>query len=331
MPLAELGKMAQELKTAKSGGKVFYNKNIHLEPTNICVFKCKFCSYRRAEGEDGAWSYTMEEMEDICRAQVSKGITEVHIVGGVDNRRGFDFYEELIRRVRAILPHVTVKAYTAVELHHIITRAGLTIEQGLKRLVEAGMGAIAGGGAEIFDNEIRSQICPDKCSADEWLNLHRTAHKLGIKTNATILYGHIESIKHRFEHLERLRQLQDETGGFSAFIPLKFKTSNNELGKNITATTISEDMRMMALTRLFLDNFDHIKAYWPMLGKSTTELALAFGADDIDGTIDDTTKIYSMAGAEDTNPRLTVEECEKLIRDAGYTPIERDTHYQEIK
>lgn len=328
--LSELGAMATELKTAKSGNTVFYNKNIHLEPTNICVFRCKFCSYRRAADEPGAWNYTMEEMEEICHSHSTKGITEVHIVGGVDPRRGFKFYEELLQRVGKILPNVTLKTYTAVELHYIITKAGLSIEEGLRRLQKAGMKAIAGGGAEIFDPEVRNQICPDKCTAEEWLEVHRTAHKLGVPTNATILYGHIESIEQRLRHLEKLRELQDETGGFSAFIPLKFKTSNNELGENITATTVIEDLRMMALCRLFLDNFDHIKAYWPMLGKSTTELALAYGADDIDGTIDDTTKIYSMAGAEDQNPRLSQEECEKLIRSAGYNPVERDTFYNQV-
>ncbi len=330
MPLAELGAIATERKREKSGDKVFFNSNIHLEPTNICVFRCKFCSYRRAEGEAGAWSYTMEEMEEICRAQLSKGITEVHIVGGVDPRRGFEFYEELLKRVGAILPHVALKTYTAVELHYIITRAGLSIEEGLRRLQSAGMKAIAGGGAEIFAPRVREQICPDKCTADEWLNVHRTAHKLGVPTNATILYGHIETIEERLEHLARLRQLQDETGGFSAFIPLKFKTSNNELGENIKGTSIEEDMRMMAMCRIFLDNFDHIKAYWPMLGRATTEMALAFGADDIDGTIDDTTKIYSLAGAEDQNPRLSKDECKALIVSAGYSPIERDTFYNPI-
>ncbi|MFI3288449.1 MAG: CofH family radical SAM protein [Rikenellaceae bacterium] len=330
MPLAQLGAMATELKIAKSGSTVFYNKNIHLEPTNICVFRCKFCSYRRAEGEPGSWNYTMEEMEEICRSHSSKAITEVHIVGGVDPRRGFEFYEELLHRVGAILPNVALKTYTAVELHYIITKAGLTIEEGLRRLQKAGMRAIAGGGAEIFDPAVRNEICPDKCSAEEWLEVHRTAHSFGIPTNATILYGHIETIEQRLRHLEQLRELQDHTGGFSAFIPLKFKTSNNELGEKITATSITEDLRMMALCRLFLDNFDHIKAYWPMLGKATTELALAFGADDIDGTIDDTTKIYSMAGAEDQNPRLDSLECENLIKRAGYIPVERDTFYNAI-
>lgn len=326
-PLSELGAMAQQAKCAHSGEEVYYNRNIHIEPTNICVFKCTFCSYRRAENESGAWSYTMTEIEELAKKYTDKPITEVHIVGGVDPKRGFEFYEELISNVQNILPQVAIKAYTAVELHYIITRAGLTIEEGLRRLQKAGMRAIAGGGAEIFDSRVRSVICPDKCSSEEWLDVHRTAHQLGITTNATILYGHIETIEQRLDHLNRLRDLQDETGGFSAFIPLKFRTANNELGKQITEGSVVDDMRMVAISRLFLDNFAHIKAYWPMFGRATTELALAFGADDIDGTIDDTTKIYTLAGAEEQKPTLSVEQCRDLIQKAGYTPIERDTFY----
>ncbi len=329
-PLAELGAMARKAKVQHSGEKVFYNKNIHLEPTNICAFHCTFCSYRRAVGENGAWSHSLEEIDTICQTHKDKALTEVHIVGGVDPKRGFDYYLELLQRVQTQLPTSTLKAYTAVELHHIISRAGLSIEEGLKQLQNAGMKAIAGGGAEIFAPRVRQQICPDKCNAQEWLDVHQTAHQLGISTNCTMLYGHIETIEERIEHLLMLRELQDKTGGFSAFIPLKFKTQNNELGKNITQTSITEDLRMMALSRLVLDNIPHIKAYWPMLGLVTTELALGYGADDIDGTINDTTKIYSMAGAADQKPTLTVENCQKLIQSAGYTPTERDTFYNEI-
>lgn len=331
MPLAELGAAARARKTELSGDDVFYNRNIHIEPTNICLFRCRFCSYRRSAGDQGAWSYSMEEIEAMAAKYVGKPITEVHIVGGVDAERGIEFYEELIARVQAILPQVAIKAYTAVELHYIITKAGLSIEEGLRRLQQAGMRAIAGGGAEIFAPRVREQICADKCSADEWLDLHRTAHKLGIPTNATMLYGHIETIEERIDHLERLRQLQDETGGFSAFIPLKFRTANNELGRQMEETSIVEDMRMVALARLYLDNFSHIKAYWPMFGRQTTEFALSFGADDIDGTIDDTTKIYSMAGAEDERPRLTVDDCRALIERAGFRAIERDTFYKPVR
>lgn len=330
-PLAQLGADARARKVELSGDEVFFNRNIHIEPTNICLFRCRFCSYRRSEGEQGAWSYSMEEIEALAQKYANQPITEVHIVGGVDATRGFEFYEELIARVGRILPQVAIKAYTAVELHYIISKAGLSIEEGLRRLQTAGMRAIAGGGAEIFAPRVREQICADKCTADEWLDLHRTAHKLGIPTNATMLYGHIETIEERIDHLERLRALQDETGGFSAFIPLKFRTANNELGREMDETPVTEDLRMVALSRLYLDNFPHIKAYWPMFGQQTTELALSFGADDIDGTIDDTTKIYSLAGAEDTKPQLSVDDCCQLIACAGFRGVERDTFYNKVK
>ncbi|MFI3299143.1 MAG: CofH family radical SAM protein [Rikenellaceae bacterium] len=331
LTLGELGESAIAQKLLKSQNKVFYNQNIHIEPTNICSMECTFCSFRRQEGEQGAWNYSLEEIEEICKSHAQKPLTEVHIVGGVDPKRDFEYYEELLRLVKKHFPTATLKAYTAVELHHIITKAGLPIIEGLSRLKEAGMGAIAGGGAEIFADRVRRRICPKKCNAQEWLSLHRAAHSLGITSNATILYGHIETIEERIEHLDMLRSLQDETSGFNAFIPLKFKPSGNELGREVTSPTVIEDMRFFALCRLYLDNFDHIKAYWPMMGKDSTELALSYGADDIDGTIDDTTKIYSLAGAEDQNPRLTVGECHTLIKNAGFEPAERDSFYNTIE
>lgn len=329
-PLAELGVAALRRKIELSGADVYYNRNIHIEPTNICAFRCSFCSYRREDGQEGAWYHTMEQIEQILAQHAQKPITEVHIVGGVHPNHDLDYYCKLIKLVKARLPHVAVKAYTAVELNYIIQKAGLTIEEGLKKLIDAGMAAIPGGGAEIFDEEVRSKICPAKCSATEWLNLHQAAHKLGITTNATMLYGHIETIEHRISHLAALRDLQDATGGFSAFIPLKFRTANNDLGQSITETPIVEDMRMFAICRLFLDNFPHIKAYWPMLGIDATELALSFGADDIDGTIDDTTKIYSMAGSDVQRPALSPAQCRDLIISAGFNPVERDTFYNPL-
>lgn len=327
-PLAALGSAARRLKVQKSGENVFFNRNIHIEPTNICAFRCAFCSYRRAQGEDGAWYHTLPQIEKIVESHAQKPITEVHIVGGVHPDHDFQYYVDLIAMVKHRLPHVTVKAYTAVELDYIIKKAGFSLREGLERLRQAGMEAIPGGGAEIFDAEVRARICPEKCTADEWLALHRAAHELSIPTNATILYGHVETIEHRIDHLLRLRDLQSQTGGFSAFIPLKFRTANNVLGQTMDETPITEDMRMMAFSRLVLNNFDHIKAYWPMLGIQATELALEFGADDIDGTIDDTTKIYSMAGAELQRPALTVAQCRSLIAKAGFTAIERDTFYR---
>ena len=328
-PLWRLGELAVAKKREVSGDKVFYNRNFHLEPTNVCLFNCKFCSFRRPRGSEGAWEWTMEQMEEQVRRYIGSGVTEVHIVGGVHPDHNLDYYCELIRRVKSILPDVAVKAYTAIELSYMIRKAGLSTREGLQRLIDAGMEAIPGGGAEIFDEEIRSKICPDKGSTAEWFDVHRTAHQLGIKTNATMLYGHIESVEHRIDHLMRLRELQDATGGINAFIPLKYRNLNNSMSE-IGEVPITDDLRTLAMSRLILDNVPHIKAYWVMYGKQTTEMALAFGADDVDGTIDDSTKIYSMAGAEDQRPKMSVEDMHRMVARAGFRAVERDTHYNEI-
>ena len=328
-PLWLLGSLACGAKRRVSGDKVYYNRNFHVEPTNICLFECRFCSYRRSRGQEGAWDYSMDEVLDIVRSRAGSGVTEVHIVGGVHPDHDLCYYAEMIRRIREIMPGVGIKAFTAVELSYMIRRAGLTAEEGLRLLRDAGMESIPGGGAEIFDEEIRRRICPQKCSSEEWLALHRTAHRLGIDSNATMLYGHIETLEHRIDHMMRLRALQDETGGFNAFIPLKFRSRGNSLS-HLGETTIVDDMRTLAVSRLVLDNIPHIKAYWVMYGKQSAELALSFGADDIDGTIDDSTKIYSMAGAEDERPRLTVDEIRRMCSAAGLRAVERDTHYNEI-
>ena len=328
-PLWRLGELAVAKKREVSGDKVFYNRNFHLEPTNVCLFNCKFCSFRRPRGSEGAWEWTMEQMEEQVRRYEGTGVTEVHIVGGVHPDHNLDYYCELIRRVKTILPNVAVKAYTAIELSYMISKAGLSTREGLQRLIDAGMDAIPGGGAEIFDEEVRSKICPDKGSTAEWFDVHRTAHQLGIKTNATMLYGHIESVEHRIDHLMRLRELQDATGGINAFIPLKYRNLNNSMSE-IGEVPITDDLRTLAMSRLILDNVPHIKAYWVMYGKQTTEMALAFGADDVDGTIDDSTKIYSMAGAEDQRPKMSVEDMHRMVTRAGFRAVERDTHYNEI-
>jgi aminodeoxyfutalosine synthase len=328
-PLWRLGELAVAKKREVSGDKVFYNRNFHLEPTNVCLFNCKFCSFRRPRGSEGAWEWTMEQMEEQVRRYIGSGVTEVHIVGGVHPDHNLDYYCELIRRVKSILPDVAVKAYTAIELSYMIRKAGLSTREGLQRLIDAGMDAIPGGGAEIFDEEVRSRICPDKGSTAEWFDVHRTAHQLGIKTNATMLYGHIESVEHRIDHLMRLRELQDATGGINAFIPLKYRNLNNSMSE-IGEVPITDDLRTLAMSRLILDNVPHIKAYWVMYGKQTTEMALAFGADDVDGTIDDSTKIYSMAGAEDQRPKMSVEDMHRMVARAGFRAVERDTHYNEI-
>ena len=327
-PLWLLGELATQRKREVSGRSVFYNRNVHLEPSNVCLFNCEFCSFRRREGDPDAWTMSIDEVEARAKELRSADITEVHIVGGVHPSHNLDTYVEMVRRVKRQLPHVAVKAYTAVEIFYMISRAGVSIAEGLRRLAEAGMECIPGGGAEIFDAALRKKICPDKCSAEEWLAVHREAHKMGLSTNCTMLYGHIETLEQRIDHLERLRKLQDEAPGFDAFIPLKYHSRNNRLSA-AGECSVEDDLRTIAISRLFLDNIPHIKAYWVSYGKATTEMALAFGADDIDGTIGDTTKIYSMAGGTE-RPSMSVEELENMVRAAGMEPVERDSHYNVV-
>lgn len=328
-PLWLLGELASERKEQVSGKEVYYNRNVHLEPTNICLFNCEFCSFRRREGDKDAWYMSLDDIE--ARAMELRGadITEVHIVGGVHPKHDLDTYCAMIRRVKRALPHVTVKAYTAVEIFYMIRNDGISVVEGLRRLKEAGMECIPGGGAEIFDATLRKKICPEKCSSEEWLAVHRAAHNMGIPTNCTMLYGHIETLEQRIDHLERLRSLQDEAPGFDAFIPLKYHSHGNRLSQ-AGECSVEDDLRTIAMSRLFLDNIPHIKAYWVSYGKATTEMALAFGADDIDGTIGDTTKIYSMAGGVD-RPSMSVEELESMVESVGFTPIERDSHYNRVE
>lgn len=328
-PLSLLGLLAVGIKRKKSGDMVYYNRNFHIEPTNICIFNCRFCSYRKLASDPDAWYYTPEQIEELARARKDSGVTEVHIVGGVHPDHDIHHYADMIKRVKAILPEVSVKAYTAIELAYMIEKAGMTFSEGLQYLKEAGMDAIPGGGAEIFDEELRSRICPEKGSSDTWLALHRAAHEEGIRSNATMLYGHVETVEQRVDHLDRLRRLQDETGGFDAFIPLKFRRAGNLLGEETPEVPVTEDMRTLAMSRIFLDNIPHIKAYWVMYGKETAEMALSFGADDMDGTIDDSTKIYSMAGAQQ-KPTLTAEDMKSMAAAAGMRAVERDTFYNEI-
>lgn len=328
-PLWLLGELATERKIATSGNKVYYNRNVHLEPTNICLFNCEFCSFRRREGDPDAWYMSVDDVEARARELRDADITEVHIVGGVHPKHDLDTYCAMIRRVKGVLPHVSVKAYTAVEIFYMIRHAGVPLVEGLRRLVDAGMECIPGGGAEIFDAELRKKICPDKCSAEEWLAVHRVAHNMGVPTNCTMLYGHVESLEQRIDHLNRLRMLQDEAPGFDAFVPLKYHSRNNRLSA-AGECSVEEDLRMIALSRIFLDNIPHIKAYWVSYGRATTEMALHFGADDIDGTIGDTTKIYSMAGGQ-SRPSMSVEELETMVRNAGFEPVERDSFYNAVE
>ena len=328
-PLWLLGELASERKESISGKEVYYNRNVHLEPTNICLFNCEFCSFRRRENDPDAWYMSLDDIEARAKELRGSDITEVHIVGGVHPKHDLATYCAMIRRIKSALPNVAVKAYTAVEIFYMIRNEGISIVEGLRRLKDAGMECIPGGGAEIFDAELRKKICPEKCSAEEWLAVHRAAHNMGIPTNCTMLYGHIESLEQRIDHLERLRKLQDEAPGFDAFIPLKYHSRGNRLSE-AGECSVEEDLRMIALSRIFLDNIPHIKAYWVSYGKATTEMALAFGADDIDGTIGDTTKIYSMAGGME-RPTMSVEELEAMVHSVGYIPVERDSHYNRVE
>ena len=329
-PLSLLGTLANQIRERLHGNKTYFNKNIHIEPTNICVFDCKFCSYSRLlNKKEEAWEHTEKDMLALLK-NTPQDITEVHIVGGVHPKMGLDFFVNLIKKIKNLRPNIHIKAFTAVELEYMCRKAKVSYKEGLQILKDAGQGSLPGGGAEIFDEEIRKEICEDKCTTKQWLEIHEEAHSLDIPSNATILNGHIEKPKHIIDHMSRLRDLQDKTAGFNTFIPLKFRNKNNQMS-HIEEASIIEDMRMFAIARIYLDNFKHIKAYWPMIGKESTQTLLAFGVNDIDGTIDDTTKIYSMAGAEDQNPKMTTEEIVHLIKQVKRQPIERDTLYNTLK
>jgi len=272
----------------------------------------------------------MEQMLNLVKNYDGKPITEVHIVGGVHPKMNLEFFAELMRKIKAHRPSLHIKGFTAVELDYMFRKAKLTNEQGLKYLHDAGLDSIPGGGAEIFDPEIRERICADKVNADGWLQIHAAAHQLGMHSNATMLYGHIEKYNHRIDHMKRLRELQDKTKGFNTFIPLKFRNKDNDMS-SVPESSVVEDMKMYAIARIYLDNFPHIKAYWPMLGRQNAQLSLSFGVDDMDGTIDDSTKIYSMAGAEEQNPSLSTVQLVTLIKQVKRKPVERDTLYNEIR
>lgn len=329
--LGYVGALANHIRNKKHGDITYFNRNFHIEPTNICVFDCKFCSYSRLlKHKMEGWEYSAEQMLDIVKGYEGKPITEVHIVGGVHPKMGLHFFGDLIKEIKKLRPEIHVKAFTAVELEYMCRKAKMTYKEGLQYLKDCGQNSLPGGGAEIFDEDIRAQICEDKCSTAQWLEIHETAHSLGMPSNATMLYGHIESYAHRIDHMDRLRKLQDKTNGFNTFIPLKFRNKDNQMS-DVPEVTMIEDLKCYAISRIFMDNFPHLKAYWPMIGRTTAQVSLNFGVNDIDGTIDDSTKIYSMAGAEEQTPVLTTRQIVNLIREIGRTPIERDTVYNHLK
>lgn len=326
-----VGVLANYIREKKHGNTTYFNRNFHIEPTNVCVFSCKFCSYSRLYAKkDEGWELSIDQMLDIVKSYDDKPITEVHIVGGVHPKMNLDYFVELLQKIHKHRPDLHVKGFTAVELDYMFRKAKVSIEEGFQILKKAGLQSLPGGGAEIFHEDIRSIIAADKVSGEGWLEIHRQAHLAGLHSNATMLYGHIENYEHRIDHMRKLRDLQDETRGFNTFIPLKFRNENNDMSY-VSESTIPEDMRLYAIARIYLDNFPHLKAYWPMLGRQNAQLSLAFGVNDIDGTIDDSTKIYSMAGSEEQSPTMTTEELVVLINQAGRKPVERDTLYNVVK
>ena len=325
-----VGALANYVREKRHGDKTYFNRNFHIEPTNVCVFSCKFCSYSKlyAHKEEG-WELSIDQMLDIVKSYDGKPVTEVHIVGGVHPKMNLNYFIELIQKIQAHRPSLHVKGFTAVELDYMFRKAKVSIAEGMQMLKDAGLQSLPGGGAEIFHPDIRSIIAGDKVSGEGWLAIHEAAHAIGMHSNATMLYGHIEQYEHRIDHMHKLRALQDKTNGFNTFIPLKFRNSNNDMS-NVPESSVPEDMRLYAIARIYMDNFAHIKAYWPMLGRQNAQLSLAFGVNDVDGTIDDSTKIYSMAGSEEQSPTMTTEELVTLIKQVKRQPIERDTLYNTI-
>lgn len=323
-----LSLMADHVRTKLNSDKVFFIRNIHLEPTNLCIYNCKFCSFV-CKTKSSSLTYTLQEIGKMAE-QIGKDINEIHITGGTHPDSSIDQYEKILTIIRTKNPKIHIKAFSAAELFYIFKKDRIEFSEGLKILIKAGLNSIPGGGAEIFDEKIRKEICPEKITSAAWLGIHRAAHQSGIFSNATMLYGHIENYLHRTDHMNRLRELQDETGGFNAFIPLKFRNKNNSLS-HLEEVTLLEDLRSYAVARIFLDNIPHLKAYWPMLGKKQAQLALSFGVDDIDGTINNSTTIYTTAGVNNNENTLSVVELKKMITQSGFTPIERYSDYSAVK
>lgn len=327
--LLDIGELAALANERKNGKNVFFNVNRHINPTNICVNRCAFCAFSRTAGEKGAYSLTLDEICQRARDAEGQGATEVHIVGGLHPDLPFEFYEEALQAIRHTAPKLHIKAFTAVEIEYFSRISGLSVEKVFERLIGAGLGSMPGGGAEILVEEVRQKICPEKISGAHWLQIIRLAHLSGLKTNASMLYGHVEGAADRVAHMEMLRNLQDETSSFQAFIPLAFQTENSDLKLDIKGTSGIDDLKTLAIARIFLDNFDHIKAYWIMLGEKIAQVSLAFGVNDLDGTVVEE-KIGHEAGASSPQS-LTIEGIIRLIRKAGKIPVERDTLYRPIR
>lgn len=323
-----LGSLANRVRERLHGDRTYFNVNFHINATNVCHADCKFCSFARLEpGMPQAYTMGLDEIRGKLVERRGQKVTEIHIVNGLHPELPWEYFLDTLRVLKAERPDIHLKAYTAVEIHDFSRRYGKSYEQVLRELIDAGLGSLPGGGAEIFAPRVRQKICRDKATADEWLEVHRTAHRLGLRSNCTMLYGTIESLEDRIDHMLRLRALQDETGGFQTFIPLSFHPDGNDLGK-LPSPTGMDDLRTYAVARLMLHNIAHIKAYWVMLGVKTAQIAQSFGADDIDGTVQEE-KIYHMAGAE-TPQTLGRVELVRLIREAGRQAVERDTLYNVL-
>jgi len=324
-----LARLSRHKKLEASGRNVYFNVNRHINLTNICVSRCKFCAFGvDQDGAGGPYIMSSQEAFDYGAEAVGTGITEFHIVSALHPDMPFDYYVEVVSQFHQAYPDIHIQAFTAVEIFYFSQISGLSIRDVLLTLKEAGLGSMPGGGAEILNDDIRRELCPRKAMSDEWLEVHRVAHRLGIKTNCTMLYGHIESHEDRINHMIRLRELQDEAPGFQAFIPLPFLPDNTHL-THLKRTSAVEDLKTLAISRLMLDNIDHIKAFWIMLGLPIAQVSLDFGADDIDGTVVEE-RIMHAAGAQ-TRRGITRDELINLIKESGYIPVERDTLYNTVR
>jgi len=326
--LLYLAQAARRVKENKTGKKIFYTVNRHINLTNVCSAKCPLCAYQCQSGDNRAFTLELSDVEKILRDAAH--VKEIHIVSSLHPEKNFSYYVDAVKLVKKILPHVGINAFTPVEVVNFSKISGKNFSEVLRELIQAGVTSLAGGGAEILSERVREIICPKKCSADEWLEVMKTAHSLGLRTNASMMYGHIETIEERVDHLIKLRTLQDETGGFVAMMLFPFHPENTELGKKFNLRRVGswEDLKMLALSRLALDNFDHFKAFWIMLTLPIAQLALNFGADDLDGTLGEE-KIIHAAGAK-SSAGITREELKKIISEVGYRPVERDSFYNEI-
>lgn len=322
-----IGWMANHVREKLNGNVCYFNVNRHINPTNVCVAACRLCAFGRKKDTDGAYTMALEEAWQTAASGYSEAVTEFHIVGGLHPDLPLQYFLDLIRGLKERFPQVHLKAFTMVEVSFLAKRGKLTIEETLRKLKEAGVDSLPGGGAEIFADRVRHIICDHKIDGSEWLDTARLAHRIGLRSNATMLYGHVENDEDRVDHLMRLRDLQDETGGFQTFIPLAFHPDNTAL-EHLPRTTGMMDIKQIAVGRLVLDNFQHIKAYWQMLTPKIAQIALRFGADDLDGTVIEE-KIYHDAGA--TTPQgMQRRDLERLIREAGREPVERDTMYHPV-